>query len=80
MVEILAAAGDAVTEDDPIIVIESDKASMEVPAGRAGVIERIMVAIPEALSDSDLDLAAAEVAKVWTGPAPVFSQSQFTVA
>jgi pyruvate dehydrogenase E2 component (dihydrolipoamide acetyltransferase) len=45
VVEILVAAGDTVGPDDPVIVIESDKASMEVPAGIAGIIERVVVAV-----------------------------------
>ena len=45
VVEICVAPGDRVAEDDALIVIESDKASMEVPAGVAGVIEEITVAL-----------------------------------
>ena len=39
--ELCVSVGDLVGENDPIIVIESDKASMEVPAGVAGVIQSL---------------------------------------
>ncbi len=54
VVEILAAAGDEVGEDDPIIVIESDKASMEVPAGRSGVIESITVKVGDKVAEGQV--------------------------
>ncbi|MEC8491901.1 MAG: dihydrolipoyllysine-residue acetyltransferase [Pseudomonadota bacterium] len=49
--EICVAASDVVGPDDPIIVIESDKASMEVPAGNAGTIVEISVALGEQLGE-----------------------------
>ena len=54
VVEIIAAAGDEVGEDDPIIVIESDKASMEVPAGKAGKIEEIAVSVGDKVSEGQV--------------------------
>ncbi|MAT84260.1 MAG: dihydrolipoyllysine-residue acetyltransferase [Gammaproteobacteria bacterium] len=54
VVEIIAAAGDEIGEDDPIIVIESDKASMEVPAGKAGKIEEITVAVGDKVSEGQV--------------------------
>lgn len=45
VIELCAAPGDEVGVDDALIVIESDKASMEVPAGRAGKLVAITVAI-----------------------------------
>ena len=49
--EICVAASDVVGADDPIIVIESDKASMEVPAGNAGTIVEISVALGDQLGE-----------------------------
>jgi pyruvate dehydrogenase E2 component (dihydrolipoamide acetyltransferase) len=54
VVEILASAGDEVGEDDPIIVIESDKASMEVPAGIAGKLDSIEVAIGDKVKEGQV--------------------------
>ncbi|MCY3795438.1 MAG: hypothetical protein OXG51_13850, partial [Gammaproteobacteria bacterium] len=39
VIELCVAPGDRVEADDALIVIESDKASMEVPAGVSGVVE-----------------------------------------
>ena len=49
--EICVTAGQHVTADDALIVIESDKASMEVPAGTEGVIEKILVGLGDVLEN-----------------------------
>ena len=38
----LKAAGDPVRQDEPLVVIETDKASVELPAPVAGVLARIL--------------------------------------
>ena len=43
VVEVLVAVGDAVAPEDPLITLESDKASMDVPAPEAGVVEELLV-------------------------------------
>ena len=45
VIEILAKVGAQIAKDDPLIVIESDKASMEVPATVAGTLRKIVVAL-----------------------------------
>ncbi|MYH15767.1 MAG: dihydrolipoamide acetyltransferase, partial [Gammaproteobacteria bacterium] len=47
VIELCVAPGDRVEPDDALIVIESDKASMEVPAGVSGVVEALLVAIDD---------------------------------
>ena len=47
VIELCVAPGDQVEADDALIVIESDKASMEVPAGVTGVVEALLVAIDD---------------------------------
>ena len=47
VIELCVAPGDQVEPDDALIVIESDKASMEVPAGVGGVVEALLVAIDD---------------------------------
>jgi len=54
VVEILVAPGDTVGVDDPVIVIESDKASMDVPAGVAGIIGHIEVAVGDQVSQGQV--------------------------
>lgn len=49
--EICVAVGDVVGAEDPIIVIESDKASMEVPAGDEGTIVELNIALGDQLGE-----------------------------
>jgi pyruvate dehydrogenase E2 component (dihydrolipoamide acetyltransferase) len=44
VVEILVAKGDVVEFDDPLVSIESDKATMEIPSTAAGVVVELRVA------------------------------------
>ena len=43
IIEILVKAGDEVAKEDGLITLETDKAAMDVPAERDGVIEEILV-------------------------------------
>ena len=43
VVEVLVAAGDRVAQDDSLITLESDKASMDVPSPWAGVVKEVRV-------------------------------------
>ncbi len=67
VVEICAAPGDEVAADDALIIIESDKASMEVPAGVSGVLTSLAVAVGDAVTEGDL-IAVIEVAGSAAGP------------
>ena len=54
VIEICVAPGDTVSAEDTIIVIESDKASMDVPAPVSGVIKSIEVATGDMVSEGHL--------------------------
>ena len=56
VIEVLVAAGDTVAAEDPLIVLESDKASMEVPSPAAGVVGEVSVAVGDEVSEGDLIL------------------------
>ena len=62
VIELCAAPGDIVGPDDAILVIESDKASMEVPAGVGGTLEELLVGIGDPVEEGQLiaRLGAAE--------------------
>jgi pyruvate dehydrogenase E2 component (dihydrolipoamide acetyltransferase) len=60
VIEVLVAAGDTVAAEDPLIVLESDKASMEVPAPAAGVVGEVAVKVGDAVSQGDLILTLEE--------------------
>ena len=48
--EVLVSVGDAVAAEDPLVVLESDKASMEVPSPQAGTIAEILVKVGDTVS------------------------------
>ena len=66
--EICVAVGDAVGADDPIIVIESDKASMEVPAEQKGTVISVGVAVGDRVGAGTL-IATAKVSSAEISPA-----------
>ena len=45
VIEILVAVGDTVAVEDPLVTLESDKATMDVPAPSAGTVKEITVKI-----------------------------------
>jgi pyruvate dehydrogenase E2 component (dihydrolipoamide acetyltransferase) len=50
VIEILVAAGDTVAVDDPLVTLESDKATMDVPAPAAGTVTELLVKIGDSVS------------------------------
>ncbi len=53
VVELLVAVGDRIALEQSLIVLESDKASMEIPASHSGIIKELKVAVGDALSEGD---------------------------
>ena len=51
IIEVLVAAGDRVNEEDPLITLESDKASMEVPSSHSGLVKELRVAVGDRVSE-----------------------------
>lgn len=66
--EILVKVGDQIAVDDSLVLLESDKASVEVPSTSAGVVKSICVAVGDEVSEGavlielESDAAAAPVA------------------
>jgi pyruvate dehydrogenase E2 component (dihydrolipoamide acetyltransferase) len=54
VIELLVKPGDTVQKDDSLLVLESDKATMEVPAPAAGVISELKVKIGDKVSAGTL--------------------------
>ncbi len=61
IIEILVKPGDRVEAEDPLITLESDKASMEIPSPQAGVVEEVMVALGDRINQGDLLLTLQSV-------------------
>ncbi|MFT6100132.1 MAG: dihydrolipoamide dehydrogenase [Arenicella sp.] len=53
VIEVLVKVGDSVDLEDPLVTVESDKASMDIPASSAGVITDITVSIGDSLNEGD---------------------------
>ena len=45
IIEVLVSEGDAVAPEDPLITLESDKATMDVPSPSAGVVSQLKVSV-----------------------------------
>lgn len=65
IIEVLVKAGDVVSKEDPLLTLESDKASMEIPSPQAGTVEEVKVALGDRINKGDLivTLAATESAE-----------------
>jgi pyruvate dehydrogenase E2 component (dihydrolipoamide acetyltransferase) len=53
IIEICVAIGDSVEAEDAIITVETDKASMDIPAPGAGTISALLVAVGDKLKEGD---------------------------
>jgi len=64
VIEVLVKPGDQVKKEDPLVTLESDKATMEVPAPQAGVVKEVKLKAGDKVSQGSLilTLEAAEAA------------------
>lgn len=53
VIELLVSVGDTVNIDDPLVTLESDKASMDVPSTVAGVVTKIDIALDQDVAEGD---------------------------
>jgi pyruvate dehydrogenase E2 component (dihydrolipoamide acetyltransferase) len=56
VIEVAVAAGDKVKEGDSIIVLETDKASMEIPAPKSGTVKSVSIKVGDKVSEGHLVL------------------------
>ena len=50
VIEVLVKVGDVIEKEQPLIVLESDKATMEVPADQAGIVTSLAVKVGDKVS------------------------------
>ena len=54
IIEVLISVGDTIALDDPLMTVESDKASMDIPAPKAGVIKEIKIKVGDKVHSTGL--------------------------
>ena len=59
VVEVLVSPGETIDVEQSLVVVESDKASMEIPAPISGIVSELRVAVGDSVSEGDVILALA---------------------
>ncbi|MBS0395204.1 MAG: dihydrolipoamide acetyltransferase, partial [Proteobacteria bacterium] len=54
VIEVLVKVGQPVAENDALVTLESDKATMDVPAPFAGVVQEVLVAVGDRVAEGTL--------------------------
>ena len=70
VIEIFVKPGDTVKAEDPLVSLESDKATMEVPAPRGGVVESISVKLGDKVSEGSVIMTFKAEGGAAAAPAP----------
>jgi len=60
VIEVLVSNGQSVSKNDPLITIESDKSSVEIPASFDGKIESVKIKVGDKVSEGDLILTVEQ--------------------
>src|SRR6218665_3841591 len=71
VIELLVKVGDRIEADQSLLTLESDKASMEIPAPKAGVIKSLKVKLGDKLKTGDELLELDSDGAAEAAPAPV---------
>jgi pyruvate dehydrogenase E2 component (dihydrolipoamide acetyltransferase) len=60
VIEVLVKAGDLVEKEQSIVVLESDKATMDVPSSHSGVVKEVKVKVGDSISEGAIVLILEE--------------------
>ena len=69
VIQVFVKPGDAVKPEDPLISLESDKATMDVPSPAAGTVKEVKIKVGDRVSEGRVILVL-ESAEAGTGPRP----------
>lgn len=69
VIEVFVKVGDTIKVDDPLVTLESDKATMEVPSSSAGVIKELRVKVGDHVSEGSVVVVVEDAASA-AAPAP----------
>src|SRR6185369_5326351 len=84
VIELLVKPGDTIAKEDPLVTLESDKATMEVPSTHAGTVKELRVKIGDKASEvmrmgRKRSRAASTEAAETDRPSCVFSSANSTI-
>ncbi|MBU3559154.1 dihydrolipoyllysine-residue acetyltransferase [Polynucleobacter sp. Nonnen-W13] len=86
VIEVLVKAGDRVEKEQSIVVLESDKATMDVPSSHSGLVKEVKVKVGDSISEGAIVLvleesgAVAAPAAAQTAAAPASAKTEPTAA
>ncbi len=78
VIEVLVNVGDTIAIDDALITLESDKASMDIPAPRGGVVKEIKIAVGDKVSEGSLILLLEDSAETSVNVASAAAQPKLS--
>jgi pyruvate dehydrogenase E2 component (dihydrolipoamide acetyltransferase) len=76
IIEVLVAVGDSIDVDTGLITLETDKATMDVPSPKAGVVKELNVALGDKVSEGSLVIMLEVAGSAPVAAAPVESAPQ----
>src|SRR5215216_1268907 len=74
VIEVHVAPGDQIAAEDPVVTLESDKATMDVPATEGGVVTEVRVSVGDTVSEGDVILVFEPAGAGAGAPAPAGDQ------
>ncbi len=74
VIEVLVKAGDHVEKEQSIVVLESDKATMDVPSSHSGVVKEVKVKVGDSISEGAVVLVLEESGAA--APAPAVAKAE----
>ncbi|MEO1956294.1 MAG: biotin/lipoyl-containing protein, partial [Methylophilaceae bacterium] len=54
IIDVLVSPGDTIAIDDSLIIVESDKASMDIPSPEAGVVKEVKIKVGDQIAEGHL--------------------------
>src|SRR3954464_11359156 len=75
IIQVFVKPGDSVKQEDPLIALESDKATMDVPAPAAGPVKDLKVKVGDRVSKGNLILLLDSAAEAKGAPSGGNGQS-----
>ena len=64
VIEVLVSEGQSISKNDPLVTIESDKSSVEIPASYEGLVKSINIKVGDKVSEGDLILILENTSKI----------------